>query len=73
MPPTKPKPATPDELRAWRGRHHVTQDEAARWWGVTTRTWQRYEAGVSAIPAPLAKRLRQEKHPVRVAVVQEYP
>ena len=34
-----------------------SQLQAAKWYGVTERTWQRYEAGESVIPLPLFNRL----------------
>jgi DNA-binding transcriptional regulator YiaG len=40
----------PEEIRAARLRAGLTQVEAAKWVGVTSRTWQRWEAGHSRIP-----------------------
>ena len=36
---------TPQELRDWRKKHSLTQDQAARHVQVTTRAWQRWEGG----------------------------
>jgi hypothetical protein len=35
----------------------MTQTEAARWYGVSLRTWQRYE-DADQIPGPLARFIR---------------
>jgi len=40
----------PEEIRTARLRAGLTQVEAAKWVGVTSRTWQRWEAGESRIP-----------------------
>jgi transcriptional regulator with XRE-family HTH domain len=36
---------TPEWLRAWRARRGFTQARAAAWYGVSERSWRRYEAG----------------------------
>ena len=61
---------TPDDLVEWRRTRPGTyearngetrpgwsQEMAADWYGVSTRQWQRYEAGRSPIPVPLIKRM----------------
>jgi transcriptional regulator with XRE-family HTH domain len=40
-------------LRGW------TQALAAEWYGVSERTWRRYEAERAAVPKPLLKRIEQ--------------
>lgn len=46
---------TPDQLKKTRVKAGMTQPEAATRTGVTTRTWQRWEAGKSRIqPAAAA-------------------
>ena len=49
-----------EAIRRFRKRTGLTQAEAAKWYGVDTRTWQRYEAGVS-VPKPLLKRIEAVK------------
>lgn len=46
------------ELRAWRlaqAPASWTQSVAALWYNVTLRQWQRYESGVTPIPANLTR------------------
>lgn len=40
------------QARGW------SQAKAAQWYGVTPRSWQRYEAGDRPIPMPLLNRIR---------------
>ena len=42
-------------LRLWREGRGLTQDDAARLWGVTRTSWNRYENGKRAVPLPLQK------------------
>ena len=63
------KSMTPADLVLWRSQRPGeyarnnqrkpgwSQLRAAKWYGVTERTWQRYEAGRSAIPLTLIRRL----------------
>jgi hypothetical protein len=39
-----------------------TQKEAAEWYGIGWRAWQRWEAGERAIPLPLVLRILDETH-----------
>lgn len=48
-------PAT--AVRAWRERAGMTQAQAARWYGTTERTWQRWESGAAKVPAHVLSRL----------------
>ncbi len=41
---------TAAELRAWRKTHGMTQKQAAKWVGVSERTWIRFEAGERDVP-----------------------
>lgn len=43
------------QLRAWRLSLAWTQSEAATFYGVQLRQWQRYEAGDTPIPANLPR------------------
>lgn len=44
-------------VRLWRANRGFTQREAAEWYGVTERTWQRYESGERSVPRPLLRRI----------------
>jgi DNA-binding transcriptional regulator YiaG len=44
-------------VRAWRERARMSQVEAAQWYGVNPRTWQRWESGRTAVPLPVQRRL----------------
>jgi predicted transcriptional regulator len=52
---------TAKQLKKWRQRRKWSQAQAAAWWGVTRRTWQRYEQedgdGRIEVPEPLALRI----------------
>ncbi len=48
---------TAEELRAFRKRLRLTQDELAKMLGITRIRWSRYEYGHSRIPVDLAARL----------------
>jgi hypothetical protein len=50
---------TPAELTAWRKQRFGPAREAASWYGVTLRQWQRYEGGESGIRAPLVHRIEE--------------
>lgn len=50
-------PTSGDHVREWRERRHWTQAEAARWYGVSDRTWRRWETGETRVPAPVLKRI----------------
>lgn len=41
---------TPDTLRTWRKNRRLSQTQAAALLSVTSRQWQRYEAGQADIP-----------------------
>jgi DNA-binding XRE family transcriptional regulator len=43
-------PMTPDQLRAWRNNHSMTQQELADLLGVTKTCVYRWEAGLRKIP-----------------------
>jgi DNA-binding XRE family transcriptional regulator len=43
-----------ETLRAWRKARALTQREAADTVGISRRSWQDYEAGVSPIPLAIA-------------------
>ena len=49
---------TSDQLRTWRKLHGKTQAQAARMFGLSLRTWQRYEGNRSDVPRPVAKLCR---------------
>lgn len=57
-------------VRLWREAHGFSQATAARKWGVTIRSWQRYESGERPVPPPLRRlitgRLRRlaATHPI---------
>jgi transcriptional regulator with XRE-family HTH domain len=51
MPPTE---VTPEFLRRWRALRGFTQKQAADWYGVSERSWRRYEAG--SIPPHVRRR-----------------
>jgi transcriptional regulator with XRE-family HTH domain len=52
-----------DLVRRWRERRGFTQQQAAEWYGVTERSWQRYESGERPVPRPLLIIVwRSEKH-----------
>lgn len=53
---------------AFRSFTDRTQSQAAEWWGVTEREWQRYESGAVPVPMPLLKRLASEIEPVIAAL-----
>lgn len=38
---------------------HWTEAQAAAWWGVSERTWRRYERGETCPPAPLLKAIQR--------------
>ena len=44
-------------LKNWRVAVTATQSEAAAWYGVSERTWRRYERGESRVPTPLIRRI----------------
>lgn len=44
-------------LRVFRHAARLTQGAAADWWGVSERTWRRYERGETHVPRPLVKRI----------------
>jgi Helix-turn-helix domain len=43
-------PWRPDDFRAWRHRHRLTQTGAGKLLGLTLRAVQHYEAGTRGIP-----------------------
>lgn len=45
---------TKEELKAWRGRHGLTQEQAGKKLGVSLRTYQRMEDGTTGIRATYA-------------------
>jgi DNA-binding transcriptional regulator YiaG len=47
----------PAEIRAFRARLRLTIRDGAFVAGVETRTWERWEQGVRAIPAPVERLL----------------
>lgn len=47
-------PLLPDALARWRGKHKLTQAQAAKALGVSPRQWQNYEAGTTFLPWVLA-------------------
>lgn len=49
---------TPDELRDWRARMGLTQEEAATRLGVTLRAWQHWEGAERTPPPYLMRALR---------------
>lgn len=52
-----PNEERPARLKAWRLHRQWTQGQAALWYGVTERTWRRYERGVTHVPRPLINRI----------------
>lgn len=54
------------DLKAWRTKLKLTQDDAARVLGVTSRTYQRWERGEAKPAAPGAVML-EKKTGVRVS------
>lgn len=58
---------TPDELRAWRERHKLTQRQAAHALGLTLRGYQLWEAGDRAISrATMLACLYLDEHPEEI-------
>lgn len=55
------KARTADDLRRWREHRGYTQTEAAEWYGVSLRQWQRYEDGDHAVPKPLTLRIEKSR------------
>jgi len=54
-----PKPVTRTHLRRWRTTFlRMTQEEAARAYGVSLRSWGRYEQGTTPVPRWLASQVR---------------
>lgn len=47
-------PLLPDALVRWRAKHNLTQAQAARELGVSTRQWQNYESGNTFLPWTMA-------------------
>ena len=47
----------PEIVHNYRILRNFTQEIAAADYGVSTRTWQRYEAGTVRVPTPLLKRI----------------
>lgn len=58
-------PTSAEHVKAFRDARDWTQAEAASWYGVSVRTWRRYERNETRVPAPLLKRLAS----TRVATV----
>lgn len=60
----------PQDLIRWRTRKmRWTQAQAALWWGVSRRTWQRYEDGsTTELPRPLVIRIENPSHDVTYLV-----
>lgn len=50
---------TPDDLRAWRAREGLTQEQAGKIAGVKRLAWARWELGTRPVPQWLADTLRQ--------------
>lgn len=47
-----------ERVRNFRHLHHFSQADAAEWYGVSVREWQRYESGWDTPPPrPLLKRI----------------
>lgn len=46
-----------NEVLRFRASRGWTQAQAAKWWGVSVRSWRRWETGASPIPTPLAARI----------------
>lgn len=44
-------------VKEFRLRRGWKQRQAADWYGVKLRSWQRYESGDRSVPEPLAKRI----------------
>lgn len=51
-------------LKKFRAIKRVTQAEAAKWYGVSERSWRRWEAS-GRVPLPVMKRVREyaRRHP----------
>lgn len=52
-------------VRAFREARGWTQERAAKWYGCTPRSWQRYESGERRVPGPLLKKMADAKPPRR--------
>lgn len=51
-------PPEPPLLLTFRERRGFTQRQAARWYGVTERSWRRWENGEVRTPRPVVRRVR---------------
>jgi len=52
-----------EKVRRFRKQTGFTQKEAAKWYGCTERSWQRYEAGDRPVPTPLLHAIdRRHEH-----------
>lgn len=49
-PDTELEQMTPDELKAWRQRHQLSQPQAAAWLEIAVGTLRNYEQGIRKIP-----------------------
>lgn len=54
-------PTSADHVLAWRERRGWTQAQAARWYGVSVRTWRRWERDEIRVPARVLKRLARTR------------
>lgn len=70
--PSYPGNSVPEQVRHalslwhWRKGKGWTQEQAAGWYGVSARTWRRYECAEVRIPKPLSNRIaattKRENH-----------
>jgi DNA-binding XRE family transcriptional regulator len=47
-------------IKIFRDVSGMTQRQAAKWYGCTERSWQRYEAGHRSVPLPLLARIHDK-------------
>jgi len=51
--PTDGGGVSPDQLKQWRIKRHLTQKECAELAGINVRSWQKWEYGKCRIPSML--------------------